>query len=241
MCWHTVRPFSHLTPQMETEAYSCQVACQKSSTRQKLRLFDSQANFCYFIAFFLFMEKKTNNLWGGPLGSQGSRLSYRKGSMEERRVRGSRKWQAALHGQPGTSTWPGSHLVAHSHSSAEMSVPGTWGLKATYHQVLDKLELLVPEKSRLMCNSWEVLEEYFSGLQLGKEHRRVLDWLTWPDLQKNSVQSSVLMTAGLFGFDYRVYSIIIISPNWSLFAAEFFIMTARTSHLFRIWRYNQES
>lgn len=131
--------------------------------------------------------------------------------------------------------------MAHSHSSAEMSVPGTWGLQATYHQVLDKLELLVPEKSRLMCNSREVLEEYFSGLQLVKEHRRVLGWLTWSDLQKNSVQSSVLMTAGLFGFDYRVYSIIIISPNWSLFAAEFFIMTARTSHLFRIWRYNQES
>lgn len=42
----------------------------------------------------------------------------------------------------------------------------TWGLQATYHQVLDKLELLVPEKSRLMCNSRRSWKLYFSGLPL---------------------------------------------------------------------------
>ena len=73
-----------------------------------------------------------------------------------------------------------------------MSVPGTWGLQATYHQVLDKLELLVPEKSRLMCNSRQVLEEYLSELQLVTTLRYVLDWLTWPDLLKNSAQSNLL-------------------------------------------------
>ena len=98
---------------------------------------------------------------------------------------GSGKWQTAPHGQPGRSARPLSTWWP-SHPPAEMSVPSTWGLQATYHQGLDKLELLVPEKWRLMYSSQQVLEEYFSGLQLVKESRCVLDWLTWPDLQKNS-------------------------------------------------------
>ncbi|OWK13778.1 hypothetical protein Celaphus_00017499 [Cervus elaphus hippelaphus] len=93
-----------------------------------------------------------------------------------------------------------------------MSMPGTWGLQATYHQVLDKLELLVPEKWRLMYSSQQVLEEYFSGLQLVKER-----------------------------FTWSRHSLIIIPPNWSRFADKFFVTTARSSHLFHIWRYNQIS
>lgn len=42
--------------------------------------------------------------------------------------------------------------TAHDHSSAEMSAAGARGLRATYHRVLDKVELLLPEKLRPLYN-----------------------------------------------------------------------------------------
>lgn len=39
-----------------------------------------------------------------------------------------------------------------TNSSAEMSAAGARGLRATYHRVLDKVELLLPEKLRPLYN-----------------------------------------------------------------------------------------
>lgn len=98
LCWHTVRPFSHLILQMETEAYRCQVACQKSSRRQKLRFLDCQANFCYFITFFLFMEKNKQSLGRATrfTGKQAELQKELPGGEE-----GARQWEMT-----SCSPWP---------------------------------------------------------------------------------------------------------------------------------------
>ncbi|KAL4840657.1 hypothetical protein H8958_005989, partial [Nasalis larvatus] len=95
-----------------------------------------------------------------------------------------------------------------------MSASGARGLRATYHQLLDKVELMLPEKLRPLYN-------HPAG----------------PAEKLSTAQSAVLMATG---FIWSRYSLVIIPKNWSLFAVNFFVGTAGASQLFRIWRYNQE-
>lgn len=50
--------------------------------------------------------------------------------------------------------WASSHPppAAHHCSVAKMSTAGARGLRATYHRVLDKVELMLPEKLRPLYN-----------------------------------------------------------------------------------------
>lgn len=62
------------------------------------------------------------------------------------------KVTSALRCHPGRSTRPPSRSAAHDPASAEMSAAGVRGLRATYHRVLDKVELMLPEKLRPIYN-----------------------------------------------------------------------------------------
>lgn len=120
--------------------------------------------------------KKINNLWGGPLGSQGSRLSYRKGSLEERRVRGSRKWQAALHGQPGMSTWPGSHRVALITHLQRCQCPAPGDCRPpTIRSLINWSSWFL--RNQGWCATPGGPGRVFSGLQLVREHG--VCWAGW--------------------------------------------------------------
>ncbi|XP_057582440.1 mitochondrial pyruvate carrier 2 isoform X1 [Hippopotamus amphibius kiboko] len=141
--------------------------------------------------------------------------------------------------EPGTSTRPLSHPAAHDHSSAGMSAAGVRGLRATYHRVLDKVELMLPEKLRPLYNHPAGPRTVFFWapiMKWGLVCAGLAD-MARPAEKLSTAQSAVLMATG---FIWSRYSLVIIPKNWSLFAVNFFVGTAGASQLFRIWRYNQE-
>ena len=165
-------------------------------------------------------------------------LSSRKGRHprregERRWYRG--EWRTALHCLPGTSTRPLYHPAAHDHSSAGMSAAGVRGLRATYHRVLDKVELLLPEKLRPLYNHPAGPRTVFFWapiMKWGLVCAGLAD-MARPAEKLSTAQSAVLMATG---FIWSRYSLVIIPKNWSLFAVNFFVGTAGASQLFRIWR-----
>uniref|UniRef100_A0A9L0K4W2 Mitochondrial pyruvate carrier n=2 Tax=Equus TaxID=9789 RepID=A0A9L0K4W2_EQUAS len=141
--------------------------------------------------------------------------------------------------QPGPSTRPLSRPAAHDHSSAEMSAAGARGLRATYHRVLDKVELMLPEKLRPLYNHPAGPRTVFFWapiMKWGLVCAGLAD-MARPAEKLSTAQSAVLMATG---FIWSRYSLVIIPKNWSLFAVNFFVGAAGASQLFRIWRYNQE-
>lgn len=146
---------------------------------------------------------------------------------------------SALRCHPGSSTRPLSLSTAHDHSSAEMSAAGARGLRATYHRVLDKVELLLPEKLRPLYNHPAGPKTVFFWapiMKWGLVCAGLAD-MARPAEKLSTAQSAVLMATG---FIWSRYSLVIIPKNWSLFAVNFFVGAAGASQLFRIWRYNQE-
>ncbi|XP_037354432.1 mitochondrial pyruvate carrier 2-like [Talpa occidentalis] len=116
---------------------------------------------------------------------------------------------------------------------------GSRGLRATYHQVLDKVELLLPEKLRPFYN-------HPAGPRTVFFWAPVMKWglvcagladLARPAEKLSTAQSAVLMATG---FIWSRYSLVITPKNWNLFAVNFFVGSAGASQLFRIWRYKQE-
>ncbi|KAJ8253055.1 hypothetical protein GJAV_G00208630 [Gymnothorax javanicus] len=113
------------------------------------------------------------------------------------------------------------------------------GLRASYHRILDKVELMLPPKFRPFYNHpagpktvffWAPMFKW--GLVLAG-----LADLTRPAEKLSTSQSAVLTATGLI---WSRYSLVIIPKNWNLFAVNFFVGAAGSSQLFRIWRYNQE-
>ncbi|KAG7467052.1 hypothetical protein MATL_G00149310 [Megalops atlanticus] len=113
------------------------------------------------------------------------------------------------------------------------------GLRASYHRILDKIELLLPAKLRPFYNHpagpktvffWAPMFKW--GLVLAG-----LADMTRPAEKLSTSQSAVLTATGLI---WSRYSLVIIPKNWNLFAVNFFVGAAGSSQLFRIWRYNQE-
>uniref|UniRef100_A0A8C4MKI2 Mitochondrial pyruvate carrier n=1 Tax=Equus asinus TaxID=9793 RepID=A0A8C4MKI2_EQUAS len=142
-------------------------------------------------------------------------------------------------GRLGPSTRPLSRPAAHDHSSAEMSAAGARGLRATYHRVLDKVELMLPEKLRPLYNHPAGPRTVFFWapiMKWGLVCAGLAD-MARPAEKLSTAQSAVLMATG---FIWSRYSLVIIPKNWSLFAVNFFVGAAGASQLFRIWRYNQE-
>ncbi|XP_035250334.1 mitochondrial pyruvate carrier 2b [Anguilla anguilla] len=113
------------------------------------------------------------------------------------------------------------------------------GLRASYHRILDKVELMLPPKFRPMYNHpagpktvffWAPVFKW--GLVLAG-----LADLARPAEKLSTSQSAVLTATGLI---WSRYSLVIIPKNWNLFAVNFFVGAAGSSQLFRIWRYKQE-
>ncbi|XP_054940602.1 mitochondrial pyruvate carrier 2-like [Physeter macrocephalus] len=130
------------------------------------------------------------------------------------------------------------HPAAHDHSSAEMSATGAQGLRATYHRVLDKVELLLPEKLRPLYNQPAGPRTVFFWapiMKCGLVCAGLADMVR-PAEKLSTAQPAVLMATR---FIWSRYSLVIFPQNWSLFAVNLFVGTAGASHLFRIWRYNQ--
>lgn len=147
--------------------------------------------------------------------------------------------RAALRCQPGARTQQRSHPAARDHSAADMSAAGARGLRATYHRLLDKVELMLPEKLRPLYNHPAGPRTVFFWapiMKWGLVCAGLAD-MARPAEKLSTAQSAVLMATG---FIWSRYSLVIIPKNWSLFAVNFFVGAAGASQLFRIWRYNQE-
>ncbi|KAB0364368.1 hypothetical protein FD754_008524, partial [Muntiacus muntjak] len=86
-----------------------------------------------------------------------------------------------------------------------MSAAGIQGLQATYHQVLDEVEFLLPEKLRLSYN-------HPAGLVCAE-------------------LADMARPAEKLRFIWSRYSLVIIPKNWSLFAVNFFAGRAGASEL----------
>ncbi|XP_049638141.1 mitochondrial pyruvate carrier 2-like [Suncus etruscus] len=120
-----------------------------------------------------------------------------------------------------------------------MSAAGSRGPRATYHQLMDRVEFMLPEKLRPMYN-------HPSGPRIIFFWAPVMKWgLVCAGLadmarpaEKLSTAQWLVLTAT--GFVWSRYSLVIISKNWSLFAVNFFLGLAGTSQLYHIWRYNQQ-
>ncbi|XP_032262697.1 mitochondrial pyruvate carrier 2-like [Phoca vitulina] len=120
-----------------------------------------------------------------------------------------------------------------------MTAAGARGLRATYHWVLNKVELLLLEKLRPLYNHPAGPKTVFFWapiMKWGLVCAGLAD-LARPTEKLHTAQSDVLMATG---FIWSRYSLVIIPKNWSLFAGNFFVGVAEASQLFHIWRYNQE-
>ncbi|XP_064240844.1 mitochondrial pyruvate carrier 2-like [Aotus nancymaae] len=120
-----------------------------------------------------------------------------------------------------------------------MSAVGARGLRATYHRLLDKVELMLPEKLRPLYN-------HSAGPRTVFFWAPIMKWglmcagladMARPAEKLSTAQSTILMATG---FIWSRYSLVIIPKNWSLFAVNFFVGAAGASQLFHIWRYKQE-
>uniref|UniRef100_A0A5F9D6I2 Mitochondrial pyruvate carrier n=1 Tax=Oryctolagus cuniculus TaxID=9986 RepID=A0A5F9D6I2_RABIT len=116
-----------------------------------------------------------------------------------------------------------------------MSAAGARGLRATYHRLLDKVELMLPEKLRPLYNHPAGPRTVFFWapiMKWGLVCAGLAD-MARPAEKLSTAQSAVLMATG---FIWSRYSLVIIPKNWSLFAVNFFVGAAGASQLFRIWR-----
>ncbi|NWR76412.1 MPC2 protein, partial [Centropus bengalensis] len=110
------------------------------------------------------------------------------------------------------------------------------GLRASYHRLLDRIELLLPPRFRPFYNHPAGPRTVFFWapiMKWGLVCAGMAD-MTRPAEKLSTSQSAVLMATGLI---WSRYSLVIIPKNWSLFAVNFFVGCAGGSQLFRIWRY----
>nr|XP_020851590.1 LOW QUALITY PROTEIN: uncharacterized protein LOC110214828 [Phascolarctos cinereus] len=127
----------------------------------------------------------------------------------------------------------------HRVSAGRKAAHGVRGLRATYHRMLDKVELMLPEKLR-------PLYKHPAGPRTVFFWAPIMKWglvcagladMARPAEKLSTVQSAVLMATGLI---WSRYFLVIIPKNWSVFAVNFFVGAVGGSQLFRIWRYIQE-
>ncbi|XP_036396787.1 mitochondrial pyruvate carrier 2b [Megalops cyprinoides] len=113
------------------------------------------------------------------------------------------------------------------------------GLRASYHRILDKIELMLPAKLRPFYNHPAGPKTVFFWAPMFKWGLVMagLADMTRPAEKLSTSQSAVLTATGLI---WSRYSLVIIPKNWNLFAVNFFVGAAGSSQLFRIWKYNQE-
>uniref|UniRef100_A0A674H5G1 Mitochondrial pyruvate carrier n=1 Tax=Taeniopygia guttata TaxID=59729 RepID=A0A674H5G1_TAEGU len=106
------------------------------------------------------------------------------------------------------------------------------GLRASYHRLLDRIELMLPPRFRPFYNHPAVFF-WAPVMKWGLVCAGLAD-MARPAEKLSTGQSAVLTATGLI---WSRYSLVIIPKNWSLFAVNFFVGCAGGSQLFRIWRY----
>ncbi|KAF3694726.1 Mitochondrial pyruvate carrier 2 Brain protein 44 [Channa argus] len=112
-------------------------------------------------------------------------------------------------------------------------------LRASYHRILDRVELMLPGKLRPLYNHPAGPKTVFFWAPMFKWGLVVagLADMTRPADKLSTSQSAVLTATGLI---WSRYSLVIYPRNWNLFAVNFFLGCAGGSQLYRIWRYKQD-
>jgi len=112
------------------------------------------------------------------------------------------------------------------------------GARATYHRILNRVELLLPEKLRPFYNHQAGPKTVFFWAPIVKWGLVIagISDLTRPAEKLSTSQSAVLMATGAI---WSRYCLVITPRVWNLFAVNFFLGIAGATQLIRIWRYNQ--
>ncbi|XP_029597492.1 mitochondrial pyruvate carrier 2 isoform X1 [Salmo trutta] len=137
------------------------------------------------------------------------------------------------------------------------------GVRASYHRILNQIELLLPAKLRPFYNHpagpktvffWAPVCKWGLVMADMADMTRSADKLslslslqglvmagmadmTRPADKLSLSQSGVLMTTGVI---WSRYSLVIIPKNWGLFFVNGFLGLAGANQLVRIWMYQQE-
>ncbi|XP_023866444.2 mitochondrial pyruvate carrier 2 [Salvelinus sp. IW2-2015] len=109
------------------------------------------------------------------------------------------------------------------------------GVRASYHRILNKIELKLPAKLRPFYNHPAGPKTVFFWAPVCK-WGLVIGWgmadMTRPADKLSLSQSGVLMTTGVI---WSRYSLVIIPKNWGLFFVNGFLGLAGANQLVRIW------
>ncbi|XP_026514774.1 mitochondrial pyruvate carrier 2 [Terrapene carolina triunguis] len=131
------------------------------------------------------------------------------------------------------------------------------GLRASYHRLLDRIELKLPPRLRPLYNhpagpktvffwapvmKWVSIRSHFADIVNVSAGQGMI--FSYPG-GNSSLADVALPLVVIFAFYptgliWSRYSLVIIPKNWGLFTVNFFVGCAGGSQLFRIWRYNQE-
>jgi len=112
-------------------------------------------------------------------------------------------------------------------------------LRASYHSLLGKVELILPAKLRPIYNHPAGPKTVFFWAPVFKWGLVMagLADMTRPAEKLSTSQSAVLTATGLI---WSRYSLVIIPKNWNLFCVNLFVGSAGISQLYRIWQHDRE-
>ncbi|XP_029613138.1 mitochondrial pyruvate carrier 2-like [Salmo trutta] len=113
------------------------------------------------------------------------------------------------------------------------------GVRASYHRILNQIELLLPGKLRPFYNHPAGPKTVFFWAPMCKWG---LVMVGMADMTRSAdklslSQSGVLLTTGVI---WSRYSLVIIPKNWGLFFVNGFLGLSGATQLVRIWMYQQE-
>ncbi|XP_045075524.1 mitochondrial pyruvate carrier 2-like [Coregonus clupeaformis] len=113
------------------------------------------------------------------------------------------------------------------------------GVRASYHRILNQIELKLPAKLRPFYNHPAGPKTVFFWAPVckwGLVMAGMAD-MTRPADKLSVSQSGVLMVTGVI---WSRYSLVIIPKNWGLFFVNGFLGLAGANQFVRIWMYQQE-
>ncbi|KAL1022293.1 hypothetical protein UPYG_G00024730 [Umbra pygmaea] len=113
------------------------------------------------------------------------------------------------------------------------------GVRASYHRILNNIELRLPAKLRPIYNHPAGPKTIFFWAPVCKWGLIMagLADMARPAEKLSASQSAVLMVTGVI---WSRYSLVIIPKNWGLFFVNSFVGVAGANQLIRIWMYQQE-
>ncbi|XP_010862324.1 mitochondrial pyruvate carrier 2-like [Esox lucius] len=113
------------------------------------------------------------------------------------------------------------------------------GVRASYHRILNNIELRLPAKLRPFYNHPAGPKTVFFWAPVCKWGLIMagLADMARPADKLSVSQSAVLMVTGVI---WSRYSLVIIPKNWGLFFVNSFVGLAGANQLVRIWMYQHE-